>query len=128
MKQRGMNENELTVDDVKRVLGERTNARGYRKFSEEGAMAAVKFALKRAEVGMSAVEVAEELGLKGWTLQRWIQNHRRGDGRERKGFHRVEVKAPLERKPVVHGACGVRVDGLSVDEIARLLRELSCSA
>jgi transposase-like protein len=120
--------NELTVDEVRRALGEKTNARGYRMFSEEGAGAAVRFALQRAESGVSAGRVAEELGLKGWTLQRWLQNFRRGDGRERKGFHRVDVKAAVPAKPVVHGACGVRVDGLSLDEIARLLRELSCSA
>ena len=122
-----MNENELTVDEVKRGLGEKTNARGYRQFSEEGALAAVRFALKRAERGVSVGQAAEELGLKGWTLHRWLQKHRRGDGRELKGFHQVEVKTP-ERKPVVHGGCGVRVDGLCVDEIAQLLRELACSA
>jgi transposase-like protein len=124
-----MNETELTVEEVRLALGENTNARGYRSFSSEGKVAAVTFALKRLEGGASSSEIADELGLKGWTLQRWLQHQRRSDGPQSEGFHRVEVKAPPKKKTVVvRGACGVSVEGLAVDDVARLLRELSCSA
>jgi hypothetical protein len=89
----------------------------------------VTFALKRIEAGASAGEVADELGLKGWTLQRWLQHHRCQSEPRRDGFQQLEVTAvPPTRAVVVRGACGVSVEGLTVDEVARLLRELSCSA
>ena len=123
-----MNERALTVEEVRRGLGERADSRGYRKFTKEAAATAVTFALARIKAGASAAEIADELGLKDWTLQRWLQWHRRGNGNRDGGFHRVEVKAPPARTVVLRGACGVSVEGLSVDELARLLRELSCSA
>jgi transposase-like protein len=123
-----MSETELTVDEVRRALSEKTNARGYRTFTKAAHATVVKFALTRIDAGASATEVADELGLKGWTLQRWLQNHRR-QGEAREGFQQLEVKeSPTKRSLVVHGACGVTVDGLTLDEVARLLRELSCSA
>lgn len=124
-----MNKTELTVEEVRLALGENTNARGYRSFTGEGKVAAVTFALKRLEGGVSSNAIADELGLKGWTLQRWLQHERRADGPRPEGFHRVEVKAlPKKKTVVVRGACGVSVEGLAVDDVARLLRELSCSA
>jgi hypothetical protein len=117
-----------TVEEVRLALGEKTNARGYRGFTCEAKKAATTFALKRMEEGATANHVAEELGLKGWTLQRWLQNHR--DAREpRDEFHRVEVlPARVKKAVVVRGACGVSVEGLTVTDVAQLLRELSCSA
>src|SRR5450631_2934195 len=105
-----------TVEEVRLALGEKTNARGYRSFTKEAKSAATTFALQRIEGGASANQVAEELGLKGWTLQRWLQNHR---GAERPGeeFHRVEVLPPQVKKMVVvRGACGLSVEGLSVKD------------
>jgi transposase-like protein len=124
-----MNETELTIEDVRRAMGESTNTRGYRTFTKAAHATVVKFALNRIEAGSSAGEVADELGLKGWTLQRWLQNHRRDGGPGVAGFQQLKVKdAPTKRALVVRGACGVTIDGLTVDEVARLLRELSCSA
>ncbi len=85
------------------------------------------FALKRIEAGASAGQIADELGLKGWTLQRWLQRHRQDGGGPLEGFHEVRVQATTTKKVVVHGVCGVSVDGLTVDDVAQLLRELSCS-
>src|SRR6266567_2039882 len=102
-----MNETELTVDEVRKALSEKTNARGYRTFTKAAHATVVKFALARIEAGAGASEVADELGLKGWTLQRWLQNHRREGEPGREGFQQLEVKAaPTNRAVVVRGACG----------------------
>src|SRR5205823_6307380 len=96
-----MNENELAVEEVRRALGEKTNARGYRSFTKECRAVAVKFALERIDAGVSAGELADELGLKGWTLQRWLQRHRREGAEAREDFHQVEVKMAVPAKKVV---------------------------
>ena len=117
-----------TVEEVRLALGGKTNARGFRSFTNEAKSAATTFALSRIAEGATANQVAEQLGLNGWTLQRWLQNHR-GAERPRDEFHRVEVlPAQVKEAVVVRGACGVSVEGLSVKAIAQLLRELSCSA
>jgi hypothetical protein len=117
-----------TVEEVRLALGEKSNARGYRSFTSEAKGVATRFALQRIAEGATANQVAEELGLKGWTLQRWLQNHRSA-GEAPDEFHRVEVlPASVKKAVVVRGACGVSVEGLSVNDVAQLLRELSCSA
>lgn len=121
-----MTENELVVEGVRRALGEKTTARGYRVFSNEARERAVAYAQKRLSAGLSAREVAEELGLIGWTLQRWLQREQRGDIKPAGGFMKLEVKA-VPSGAVVRGPCGVWVEGLGVDGIATLLRRLSCS-
>ncbi|MBK7857807.1 MAG: hypothetical protein IPJ65_04100 [Archangiaceae bacterium] len=67
------------------------------------------------------------MGINGWTMQRWLQNHR-AEGQPREAFHHVEVLASTKAALVLRGACGVSVEGLSVEQLAKLLRELSCSA
>lgn len=109
------------------ALGERRNARGFRLFSSEARAQALGYAQKRLSAGASAREVAEELGLIGWTLQRWLQSEHRGDIKAVDGFVRLEVKSPSQQAPVVHGPCGVWVEGLEIEAIAALMRSLSCS-
>ena len=125
-----MTENELMTEEVRRALGERTDARGFRIFPEGARQLAVAYAKKRIGSGASAVEVARELGLIGWTLQRWLQREQRGaiagQGiKQMGGFMKLEVK-PMPSVAVVRGAHGVWVEGLGVDGIAALLRSLSC--
>ena len=122
-----MTENELAVEEVRRALGERTNARGFRLFSKSAAALAVQYAKKRLSGGASAREVAGELGLIGWTLQRWLQREQRGDIKPTGSFVRLEVTSVPPQAPVVHGPCGVRVEGLGLEGIAALMRSLSCS-
>ncbi len=122
-----MTENELEAEEVRRALGERKNARGFRLFAKPAAALAVQYAKKRLSAGASAREVAGELGLIGWTLQRWLQREQRGDIKPSGSFVRLEVRpAPLQAA-VVRGPCGVWVEGLGVEGIAALMRSLSCS-
>jgi transposase-like protein len=124
-----MNGIEQGAEAVRQMFGHKTNKRGHRLFTKEAESAAVSFAVRRLERGESAAQIATELGLKGGTLQRWLQRHRRGAGGQGGSrFHEVEVTPKQGRHVVVHGQFGVRVEGLSLDETAELLRKLSCSA
>ena len=86
-------------------------------------------------LGVRLEEVAVELKVKKWTLQKWLQRHGRGELEGQKGkstrFARVKVKPGKEETPsrlVVHGAHGVRVEGLTLENVAALLERLGCSA
>ncbi len=121
-----MTEKELAVEEVRLALGEKTNARGYRVFSREARRLAIAYAKKRQSAGASTKQISDELGLIGWTMQRWLQNEQREQLAVGVGFTRLEVKAVV-RSPVVHGPYGVWVEGLEVEGIAALMRSLSCS-
>lgn len=86
---------------------------------------AVAYAKRQMGAGAEAREVAKELGLNGWTLQRWLQRKQRGDIKPAEGFMKLEVKG-VPPAGVVRGAHGVWVEGLGIDGIAALLRSLSC--
>lgn len=121
-----MSEINLTLEEVRLALGNETNSRGYRVFSDEARAQAVAYAQARLLAGDSVADVSTKLGLIGWTLQRWLQKQRQPV--EEPGFVRLEVKrAALKREPVLRGACGVWVEGLGLDGIAAVLRSLSCS-
>jgi transposase len=124
--------NEITLEAVKSELGSETNARGYRVFSREARARAVEYATRRIASGVAVEEVWLELGLRDWTLQRWLQQARRKSTETKpKGFTRLEVRAKAMTSPrsplVVHGPSGVRVEGLQIAEVAELFRRLSCS-
>lgn len=87
--------------------------------------------------GLKMEDVAEELKMNKWTLQRWLQRQGRGEFEKqpvatKAGFSRVKVKARTSAAPsaqlVLHGAHGVRVEGLTLENIATLLERLGCSA
>jgi transposase-like protein len=50
---------------------------GKPKYSQELREATLEYASTRVAAGDSLNQVAGELGIKGWTLQRWSQNARR---------------------------------------------------
>lgn len=83
---------------------------------------AIEYARVRAADGSSAAEISRELSLPGPTLARW---GKAATGR----FVPVMVEpaaAPVARATVVvHGPCGLRVEGLDLASLAALLRELS---
>jgi len=86
---------------------------------------AVALARPALSEGLSLVSVAEDLGVRGSTLSRWLD-----DGTERPSLRPVEVVAEEEeqvaRAPVVVvvTVSGVRIEGLRVEDVPALLREL----
>lgn len=84
----------------------------------------LSYTVARRRQGAKLVEVAAELGMKSYTLARWL-----GEKRPSASFERVEVVAPAapgaERKLVVHGPRGLRVEGLELADVAELVRRVA---
>lgn len=124
------------VQDVIAELGVGTKISGHPRFTDEARRMATDYARERKATGARIAAVAAELKLNKWTLQRWLQRQGRGEFDKRrvtsKGFARVKVapRAPAETatRVVVHGVHGVRVEGLTLENIAMLLERLGCSA
>ncbi|MBK7857803.1 MAG: hypothetical protein IPJ65_04080 [Archangiaceae bacterium] len=93
------------VEEVRLALGGTRNARGFRKFYERGEGRRDELRAREDFRGATAYEVAEELGINGWTMQRWLQNHR-AEGQPREAFHHVEVLASTKAALVLRGAWG----------------------
>jgi transposase-like protein len=107
------------------------------RFSEAMKAEVLEYWRQSKQGGATQEMVARELGLSPWTLSRWSVKARRAKGRpvqrgqqeaaEAPGFHAVKVK-PVSQEPgrsvVLHGPSGVRVEGLSVSEVVRVLKEL----
>lgn len=104
------------------------------RFSEAMKAEVLEYWRQCQQEGATQETVARELGLSPWTLSRWSVQARRAKSREQTAaaataaFHRVKVKPEAAGRggaTVVHGPSGVRVEGLSVQQVAQLLRELS---
>ena len=138
-----MNETTPSLEEVVAALGTKANRRGHRQFSTEAKAKACRFALEAIANGASKSAVSTQLGLSEWTLPRWIRNARRKMKAEAETptpasapvpaprFHRVMVSdlpKATATAPTVFGPMGIRIEGLSVDAMAELLRRLWCSA
>jgi hypothetical protein len=72
------------------------------------------------DVGMTPAVIAEALGVREAALSRWRWRERSRAGKL------VAVRVPLRAAGlIVHAPHGVRIDGLSLDDIAELLRRLA---
>lgn len=76
----------------------------------------------RRRSGATLESLSSELGICAGSVVRWMGSPK--TARRRRRMVPVEVRA-ARSKVVVHGAHGVRVEGLSLDELATLLRSLS---
>ncbi|NNB89653.1 MULTISPECIES: hypothetical protein [Corallococcus] len=115
---------------------EAQRGRGTRwRFGEDFRTRAVAYLRGRQAEGGTQEEAAREMGLSSWTLSRWG----RQGGPVRRGrparaspetstaaFHPVAVTREEEPEGgvVVHGPGGVRVEGLSVAQVVRVLKGL----
>ncbi|MCP3170257.1 transposase [Myxococcus qinghaiensis] len=101
------------------------------RFDEAFRAQAVEYVRSRQAQGVTQEAAAKELGMSSWTLSRWHQQVRRGAVRPPGGkevsrvFRPVALKRESEaERLVVHAAGGVRVEGLTLRQVAELLREL----
>ena len=71
--------------------------------------------------GVSVFQLGEQLGMSWRTVSRWTE-----DMSKRRGFKRVTVAEPEPTSGglTVQGRCGVRVEGLQLEQVAELLRRL----
>ena len=133
-----MNEDSVVVAQVRRQLGQDRTRSGQRVFSSEARRAAVTFTRARQRQGNSIAATARLLGLHPVLLGTWL---RRAEpsfvpvtvqdrvAAETPAFSHatrsdVAPPMPLGGPVVVHLASGLRVEGLSVEQIAALLRSV----
>ena len=133
------------IDSVRmlneRIARTRVNSRGYRQYEEKLRRDICSHAFNRLRQGGSYKDIAEELGLAATTLQNWFRDVNIEPEKPVRpmGFRPVEVTSecqdlhepapashtlePLSR-PVVVLPNGMRIEGLSVTDLPRLLKEL----
>jgi transposase len=100
------------------VEASRTSGGRLRRASQLEVASAIERA--RSE-GASYAAIAVALGVTQQTLKRW----RSSDAGSSLALIRVVDPAPVARAVTVHGPRGVRIEGLTLDEIAALLVRLS---
>jgi transposase-like protein len=104
-----------------------------RRYPEELRARVAAYARRRMARGASAARVCRELDLGSPTLKRFLHTSSPAAGfvelQVADDSARQPAPAPIDRRPAiaVRGGCGVMVEGLGIDDVARLLRELSCS-
>lgn len=128
---------ETRVEEVIEALRAGTKSPGHAQFTDEARRLATDYAKERKASGLKIEAVAAELKMNKWTLQRWLQRQGRGEFEKepattKAGFSRVKVEvrtsAASSAQLVMHGRHGVRVEGLTLENIATLLERLGCSA
>jgi hypothetical protein len=103
-------------------LGPRGRGRAYPKGLLQKLLS---YTVARRRQGATIVEVASEVGISFRTLGRWL-----GERKSKAGFERVEVVAvprPASSTAaviVVHGPCGLRIEGLDLAGVAELVRRV----
>jgi transposase-like protein len=115
-----------------RAQAEAQSVRGTRwRFDDAFREQVVAYVRARQEEGGTQEEAARELGLSAWTMSRWSRQRKpkKQSAASGGGFHPVAVKREAQASEgalVVHGPGGMRVEGLTLKQVALLLRELEC--
>ena len=113
-------------EELREALAKADRSGAGSPYPEELRRAAVAYRRQREREGVGVAAVAAELGVSGLSLARWSRTLERAEPR----FRAVEVVVEAERLErartvVVHGPRGLRIEGLSVAEVAELLGRLS---
>lgn len=118
--------NDSVIADVRRQLGQGRGSSGQRVYSAQGRRAAAALARERQRAGHSIASTARALGVHPVLLGTWM---RKAEQDAPSPFLPVAVRdVPLSAHPsqpvVVHVASGLRVEGLSIEQITSLMRGL----
>jgi transposase-like protein len=117
--------NDSVLADVRRQLGLVRGSRGQRVYSPQAKRAAAALARDRQRQGHSIASTARSLGVHPVVLGAWT---RALDASASGAFVPVAVRdvaTVVAAQPVVvHAPSGLRVEGLSLDQITTLLRGL----
>jgi transposase-like protein len=114
-----MDERNATREELKRELA--TARAGGKFFPREVKERALAYAEGRLKTGLTVSAVARELGIKAGTLMFW----QKGAAKKPAAIRRVVLRPAAVRSYSVVGGHGVRVDDLSLDEVAALFERLA---
>jgi hypothetical protein len=115
-----------TIEGIRAALvrGKQGAGRPYAEASRREALALLE---RRQREGVGVAGVAAEIGLSATTLRKWQRGHVSASATT-SPFREVEIVADATalalRTVVVHGPRGLRIEGLTVTEIAELVRRL----
>ena len=116
--------NEERAERLRGALATAERAGAGRPYPETLRAAAIDYRREREREGAALSEVAGELGVSAISLERWSRRRRERET----SFRAIElVGEPVRRASavVVHGPRGLRIEGLTVSEIAELIERLS---
>ncbi len=115
---------EQQARQLREALGRADRSGTRRPYPEALRAAAIEYQREREREGASVREVAAELGVSEASLARWSRRREEPPA----AFRAIEVVAEPAHMPgtlVVHGPRGLRIEGLSVEGLARLIERLS---
>jgi transposase-like protein len=113
---------ERTIAEIRTALVRRDGSSG-RSYPEAARTAALDWAERQRRKGIRLVPIASELGISATTLRKWQQQKRATSS----SYCPVQIVEPSssQRGLVVHALGGLRIEGLSIPELAELVRRLS---
>jgi transposase len=113
---------EWTIEEIRTALV-RTGGSSGRSYPEAARTAALDWAERQQRKGLGFVPIASKLGISATTLRKWQQQRRAPSST----FCAVHIVEPSSSSGglVVHASCGLRIEGLSIPELAELVRRLS---
>jgi transposase-like protein len=102
-----------------------------RRYPEALRARVVAWARAQLSAGASMAALCAAVDIGGPTLHRFLGTSRRSEqARGSPGFTPVRVAAPKPEvtttRLVLRGPCGLTVEGLTVDDVTRLLKGLAC--
>ena len=109
-------------------MRDRKTARPGGIFDKKLCAAIVAHAQLRLSAGERVAGIAESLSIKGDTLHYWLEKAGIKQRRKQTRFRRVRVVETVANEKAgvtVFGPGGTRVDGLSLEQAAELLRRMS---
>lgn len=111
---------EFQVESKKRKVG---MGRKPQPYTDEQKKFAKTFAEKAMSEGMPRSVLIRKLGISATALKQWTRTNNGDDGG---GFRRIKISSNGEdvKRPVLITPAGYRVEGVSIENLAHLLRLL----
>ena len=84
----------------------------------------LSYTVARRRQGATLMTIGTELGMSWRTLARWLSGRAKSQRFERVEVIRPTIAPVAARALVVHGPRGLRIEGLDIDGIAKLVRKV----
>jgi transposase-like protein len=116
----------MTVEEIRAALVRGKVGLG-RPYPETAREAVKELVAQRRREGAGLSSVARELGVSATTLRKWVRKDRAPSApRTKTKFREVEVVPAPPASPtlIVHGPAGLRIEGVTIADVAELVRRL----
>jgi hypothetical protein len=104
----------------KRITACPRNTRGHRLYPSVLKQDVTRFVIRHKEDGTSQSHIADQLGIAQAIVHKWVWEFKTGHNRGQK-MRIVTVKPETGQGVVLEGAAGIKVHGLSLQDIADVL-------